>query len=67
MAQSGIAHRNGVLKNEDFGIVDLVIDGKIDANGNKLCSTSSSDEDTTSATSSDSVIEDDETNGLKTR
>jgi hypothetical protein len=59
-----------VLKTEDFDIVDVVIDGKIDANGNKLCLTSSSDEETISSTSSGSIKEDDETDDelrLKTR
>lgn len=60
-----LAHRNGVLNTENFDIVDVVIDGKIDANGNKLCSTSSSDEETISSTSSDSLKEDEL--GLTTR
>lgn len=66
--QSCTAHRNGngVLKTEDY---DVVIDGKIDANGNKLCSTSS-DEEIASSTGSDYTKGDDETEDellLKTR
>lgn len=49
-----IAHRNG--KSED--VVDVVIDGKIDANGNKIQCSTSSDEDTISSTSTDSLKED---------
>lgn len=47
------AHRNGKIND----VVDVVIDGKIDANGNKMQCSTSSDEDTISSTSSDSLKE----------
>lgn len=45
-------HRNG-----KSDVVDVVIDVKIDANGNKLQGSTSSDEDTISSTSTDSLKE----------
>lgn len=66
-----IAHRNGKTELNGDDVVDVVIDGKIDANGNKI-KFLSSDEDTISSTSStDSMKEEsDDTDDeliLKTR
>ena len=67
-----IANHNGVYEADEFDMREVVIDGKIDANGNKISSTSSSDEETISSTStgSCSMKDDDESDDemrLKTR